>query len=248
MKSLRTHFFSIVAVLALCAGLLTSMPAVQAQDAAEGSEFPVNLRFLNAMTTIDKIDVYINSDEQEQRVAEGLEYGVVSEAYEGTAPVTGIVIKQNVNNGFDSYLYQIVVPTEAGKEYLIIVSDLLIIPTEMDLGAVDGDQARVRAVNAAAQSPALDFYVSRASDETVLGDLTPVVTDVRFGLATNAGEVPGGSYDVTATATGTDTVAVQSDGLALDAGRSYTLVVIGKPGDTDTPLTILPVGEATATE
>ena len=118
----------------------------------------------------------------------------------------------------------------------------------MDLSAIDGDQARVRAVNAAAQSPALDFYVTRASEGTVIGDLSPVVTDIRFGQATDAGEVPAGSYDVTANATGTDTMAVQSNGLAMDAGQSYTLVVIGKPGDTDTPLTIIPVGAATAAE
>ncbi len=244
MKSFRTGLLSIVAVMALGLGMLSAMPTARAQD----SEFPVNIRFLNAMTTVDKIDVFINSDEKEQRVVEGLEYGVVSDAYQGTAPITGIVVKKNVNNGFDPYLYQIIVPTEAGKDYLVIVSDLLIIPTEMDLSAIDGDQSRVRAVNASAQAPALDFYVTRASEGTVIGDLSPVVTDIRFGQATDAGELPAGSYDVNATATGTDTMAVQSNGLAMDAGQSYTLVVIGTPGDTETPLTIIPVGEAAATE
>jgi hypothetical protein len=247
MSSFRIRLVAIAAIVALGVGMLSAMPVARAQDAT-GSEFPVNIRFLNAMTTVGKIDIYINSDEKEQRVAEGLEYGVVSDVYEGTAPLTGVVVKKNVNNGFDSYLYQIVVPTEAGKDYLVIVSDLLVIPTEMDLTAVDGDKARVRAVNASAQSPALDFFISRSSEGTVLGDLSPVVTDVRFGLATDAGEVPAASYDVTATATGTDTVAVQSNGFSMEAGQSYTLVVIGSPGDTDTPLTILPVGEATSTE
>jgi len=244
MKSFRTSLLSIVAILALGLGMLSAMPTARAQD----SEFPVNIRFLNAMTAVGAIDVYINGDQEDQRMAVGLEYGVVSDVYQGTAPVTAVIVKQNVNNGFDRYLYQIVVPTEAGKDYLVIVSDLLIIPTEMDLSATDGDQARVRAVNAAAQSPALDFYVSRASEGTVLGDLSPVVTDIRFGQATDAGEVPAGSYDVTATATGTDTVAVQSNGLAMDAGQSYTLVVIGTPGSTDHPLTIIPVGVATSAE
>lgn len=248
MKAFKSRLFALVAIIALGAVFLAPMPAVHAQDSADGDQFPVNLRFLNAMTTIDKIDVYINDDEQEQRVAEGLEYGVVSETYAGTAPITAVIIKQNVNNGFDSYLYQVVVPTEAGKDYLIIVSDLLIIPTEMDLSAIDADQARVRAVNAAAQSPALDFYFTRASEGTVLGDLSPIVTDIRFGQATDAGTVLAASYDVTATATGTDTMAVESNGLAMDAGQSYTLVVVGKPGDTDTPLTIIPVGASAATE
>jgi hypothetical protein len=244
MNTLRLRLVAIAAIVALSVGFLAAMPVARAQDSTPGNEFPVNIRFLNAMTAVDKIDVYINSDEKEQRVVEGLEYGVVSDAYEGTAPVTAVVIKQNVNNGFDQYLYQVVVPTEAGQDYLVVVSDLLLIPTEMDLTSTGADQARVRAINAAAQSPALDFYVTRASEETVAGDLTPVVTDIRFGEATDAGERPAGTYDITAKATGTDEVAVESAGVAVDAGQSYTFVVLGSPGSTDTPLTILPVSQA----
>ncbi len=243
MKTLRSKMIAVVAVMMLSASFLAAMPVAQAQDSA--NEFPVNIRFVNAMTSLDKIDVYVNGDEEAQRVVEGLEYGVVSDAYEGTAPVTAVVVKQNVNVGFDRYLYQIVVPTEAGKDYLVIVSDLLIIPTEMDLSATGADQARVRAVNAAAQSPALDFYVTRASEATVVGDLNPVVTDIRFGQATDAGELPAATYDITGKATGTDEVAVESSGVAIDAGQSYTFVVIGSPGSTDHPMTILAVGQAT---
>jgi len=246
MKTFRSRLFAIVAIMALGVGFLAAMPVANAQDSTPGNEFPVNIRFLNAMTAVNQIDVYINSDEQEQRVVEGLEYGVVSDAYEGTAPVTAVIVKQNVNNGFDSYLYQVIVPTEAGKDYLVIVSDLLIIPTELDLTATGGDQARVRAVNAAAQSPSLDFYLTRASEGTVVGDLSPVVTDIRFGQATDTGETPAGSYDVTGKATGTEDVAVESSGVAIDAGQSYTFVVIGSPGSTDHPMTILAVSQATA--
>jgi hypothetical protein len=237
---------ALLAVVALSVGFLAAMPVARAQDATPENQFPVNIRFLNAMTAVDKIDVYINSDEKEQRVAEGLEYGVVSDAYQGTSPLTGVVIKKNQNNGFDQYLYQVVVPTEAGKDYLVIVSDLLIIPTEMNLTAAEDGGARVRAVNAAAQSPSLDFYLTRASDSTVVGDLSPVATDIRFGSATDTGETVAGTYDITAKATGTDTVAVESSGVAIDAGQSYTFVVMGSPGSSDHPLTVLPVSEALA--
>lgn len=245
MKTLRLRFLVVAAIAALGMGMLASIPIARAQDGTPTNEFPVNIRFVNAMTALDKIDVYINGDESEQRVVEGLEYGAVSDAYQGTAPVTAVIVKQNVNSGFDRYLYQVVVPTEAGKEYLIVVSDLLIIPTEVDLSPTGDDQARVRAINGAAQSPALDFYLSRTSDATVVGDLAPVVTDVRFGQATDAGEVHAGAYDVTAKATGTDTIAVESNGVTVDAGQSYTFVVIGSPNSTDHPLTILQVGQAT---
>ncbi len=247
MNAFRFRFLAIVAICALSLGFVASMPVVRAQDATPGNEFPVNIKFVNAMTSLDKIDIYINGDEKEQRVVEGLEYGTVSDAYQGTAPVTAVIVKQNVNSGFDRYLYQVVVPTEAGNDYLVVVSDLLVIPTQMDLTPTGDDQARARAINAAAQSPSLDFYVTRASDATVVGDLTPVVTDVRFGQATDAGELHSGNYDITAKATGTDTVAVESSGVTIDAGQSYTFVVIGSPGSTDQPMTILPVSQATAT-
>jgi hypothetical protein len=246
MKTFRLRVLAVLAVLALSIGFLAAMPAAQAQDSTPVSDFPVNIRFLNAMTAVDTIDVYVNGDQEEQRVAQGLEYGVVSDAYQGTAPVTGVVIKKNQNNGFDQYLYQIVVPTEAGKEYLVVVSDLLIIPTELDLTSTGADQARIRAINAAAQSLSLDIYLSRTDAATAVGAAAPVATDVRFGGGTNAGEVPAGTYDITANATGTDTLAVQSNGVAIDAGQSYTFVVIGSPGSTDAPLTMLPVSAAAA--
>lgn len=244
MKSVRSYLLTLAAILALGVGFLAAMPSTSAQDAS--AEFPVNIRFVNAMTALDKIDIYVNGDEAEQRVVEGLEYGTVSEVYQGTAPVTAVIVKQNVNSGFDRYIYQVVVPTEAGKDYLVVVSDLLIIPTELDLSATSADEARIRAINAAAQAPSLDFYVTRASDATVIGDLDPVATDVRFGGATDAGEIPAGTIDITAKATGTDTVAVTSSAIDVQAGQSYSFVVIGTPGSTEHPLTILPIAVAAA--
>ena len=140
MKSIRLRFLAIAAVVALSFGFMAAMPVARAQDATPANEFPVNIRFMNAMTSIDKIDVYVNGDEKEQRVVEGLEYGTVSDVYEGTAPVTAVIVKQNVNSGFDRYLFQVVVPTEAGQDYLVVVSDLLIIPVgdreEQRLGVI----------------------------------------------------------------------------------------------------------------
>src|SRR5215204_2632209 len=123
------RFGTLALVLALMAmsALAIGMGSVVAQDSTPPSDetFPVNIRFLNAMTALDKVDVYINGDESDQRVVEGLEYGTVSDAYTGTAPVTGVVVKQNVT-GFDRYIFSTVVPTEAGKEYLVVITDLFL--------------------------------------------------------------------------------------------------------------------------
>jgi len=247
----------IVGSLALMTGLLGSGGITTAQDA----EFPVNIRFFNAMTALNTVDVYINGETDEQRVVEGLAYGTVSDAFTGTAPVTNVLIKQNVNLRFDRYLHNTIIPTEAGKEYLVVITDLILIPTEFDQSPTGAEMARVRAINAAAQAPAFDLYATASGDmgspvsaatasASPVGDASPmaspvsvepIVSDLGFGRATDGGELPVGTYDVTATAAGTDTVALEASGIALDAGQVYAMVVYGQPGDSDTPLSILPI-------
>jgi hypothetical protein len=206
-----------------------------------GGSFPVQITFVNAVTSLESIDVYINGDDSEQRVVEGLEYGTVSETFEGTAPGTIIVIKQNVNWGFDRYLFDTLVPTEAGKSYVVTISDFLIIPTEVDLSATEPGAARTRGVHAAAQAPSVDVYVTPAGEEFSVGNVVPLISDLAYGRVTDGGPTPAGSYDLRLTATGTDTVALESPGLTVEAGQVYTFIVIGKPGSTEQPLTILPV-------
>ena len=216
--------------------------AVQAQDSTPASDeaFPVNIRFLNAMTSLDKVDVYINGDESDQRVVEGLEYGTTSEAFTGTAPVTAVVVKQNVT-GFDRYIYNTIVPTEAGKEYLVVITDLILIPTEFDQSQTGDDAARARLINAAPQSPSLDIYASESGSGVSLGDLVPVITGISFAGVTDGGELAAGSYDIVAAEAGTTNTAFETPAVALDAGQVYTLVVIGTPGSTEQPLSIVSV-------
>jgi hypothetical protein len=218
-----------------------SLAVAQEGTPETGESFPVNVTFLNAMTSLDAVDVYINGDEEDQRVVEGLEYGTTSEVFEGTAPATIVVIKQNVNLGFDRYLFDTVVPTQAGQNYLIVISDLLIIPTQLDPSGADRTSAHAQAVHAAAQAPAVDVYVTEAGTDFAIGDVVPIVTDMGYGFAGTGGAMPAGSYDVRLTQTGTDTVALEQDGVTVEAGKIYTFVLIGKPGSTEQPLTLVSV-------
>jgi hypothetical protein len=220
---------------------------VAAQDGTPetASSFPVNVTFVNGLTSLDAVDVYINGDDENQRVVEGLEYGTVSETFEGSAPATLVVIKQNVNLGFDRYIFDTLVPTEAGKSYVIVISDLLILPVELDLTATGDDTARSIGVHAAAQAPAVDIYVTPAGQEFSIGDVVPLITDLSYGNATTGGPAVPGSYDLRLTQTGTDTVALEQAGVEVEAGNSYVFAIIGKPGSTEQPLTVLSVSEAT---
>lgn len=234
------RFTAAVAVmLALVAAL--AAPAIAQDTSSDAPSFPVSITFVNAMTSLDKVDVYVNGDREEQRVIEGFEYGAVSESFEGTAPGTIVVVKYNVDFGFDRYLYSTLIPTAAGQNYLVVISDLFLIPTLFDARSAEADAAYTQAIHAAAQAPAVDVYVAAGGDDTTADRGEPTVTGLSFGLRTDGVQAPAGSYAVVLTATGTDTVVIEQTDVQLEAGTTSIFVLIGKPGSTEQPLTLLQV-------
>ena len=219
MRSTRgiASWIGVAAIAFMLFGMSGSVATAQDASPEAATDFPVHITFVNALTSLGSVDVYINGDEEEQRVVEGLEYGTISEQFDGTAPGTGIVVKQNVNVGFDRYLFSTLVPTEAGKSYVITISDLILIPVEFNTSSVADGSARTIGVHAAAQAPAFDVYVNVAGET---GDATAY----RPGLwrVTDGNTPPAGTYDITLTQTGTDTVALeQPASKLLRAPRMY---------------------------
>lgn len=231
-------FVRFTAALGLLLALLaTTVTGVIAQESTpDPATFPVSITFVNAMTSLDKVDVYINGDREDERVIQGFEYGAVSETFEGTAPGTVIVIKYNVDHGFDRYLYSTLVPTAAGQSYLIVISDIFLLPVAFDVRTAGEDVAYTQAIHAAAQAPAIDVYVNAADAAA-----DPTVTALPFGLRTEGVEAPAGTYSVVVTATGTDTALIEQPDVVLEAGTTSIFVLIGKPGSTEQPLTLLQV-------
>ncbi len=234
-------------VLALVlAGFAGSAASAQDATPASGETFPVQITFVNGMTSLSAVDVYINGDESDQRVVEGLAYGDTSETFEGTAPGTVVVVKQNVNFGVDRYLYSTLVPTAAGQSYVVVISDFVLIPVQIDVSAVNGEGARTVAAQAASEAPAVDIYATPSGQTFAIGNVVPFVTDLRYGTTTAGSAVEAGTYDVTLTQTGTDTVVIEQDGITVDAGQSYVFVLIGQPGSTEQPLTLVTVSKPLA--
>ena len=219
----------LVAALLLGAAFAAIIGTAEAQDATPTSDdtFPVTITFLNAMTALDDVDIFINGDDKDQRVVEGLPYGEFSEAFEGTAPATNVIVKQNVNLGFDQWLFNTIIPTEAGKNYLVVISDFIIIPTLVDTSVTSDSGARFRFIHAAAQAPPVD----------VVFDGQVAVEELRYGQASDIGFAEAGTYDVTINQAGTDTVVIESTGVEAEAGKVYTAVVIGEPGSSEEPIT-----------
>ena len=220
--------FGLSLVVALLAGTALTI-GVGSTTAQDQPSFPVQIRFLNAMTAQKTIDVYVNGSDKDQRVVEGLEYGTISENFTGTSPATNVVVKNNVNLGFDQWLFNTVVPTEAGRTYLVVVSDFVVIPVMVDNGSIAAEGATARLVHAASQAPSIDVLVN---DEVA-------VTDLKYGRASDAGNLPAGTYNFKLNATGTENTALEADGVELADGNSYTFVAIGKPGSTEQPLILV---------
>jgi hypothetical protein len=86
--------------------------------------------------------------------------------------------------------------------------------------AAQAEQARVRVIHASPDAPAVDVYVNDGK----------AITNLAYKGVSDTLSVPAGSYAVKVTATGA-TDAVISANLTLDAGKSYTVVAVGKLAD-----------------
>jgi len=241
VRSLK-HWLGAALVAALLVGMSGTLVAAQDGTPEAGSDFPTTIRFINGLTSLGSVDVYINGDESEQRIIEGLEYGTVSEEFDGTAPGTVVVIKQNVNWGVDRYLFNTLIPTEAGKSYVVTISDFFLIPVEFNTSPTDDGSARTVGVHAAAQAPSMDIYVAASGGAVGV----KVISDLSYGNATEGSTPEAGTFDLTLTQTGTETVALEQPGIEVAEGNSYVFVIIGKPGSTEQPLTVLSVSAPTA--
>jgi hypothetical protein len=231
----------IVALLLGSAVFAATSVSTSAQDATPTTQqsFPVQAIFVNAMTDYTTINVYVNGSDKDQRVVEDLKYGTASKNITITAPTTEVIVKEPKNNRADRWLYQTIIPTGAGNQYVITVTDQLIIPVQADISTLKDKETRARVVHAANQAPSVDIYVNNGEK--------PVVTNLRYGMASETGQNVAGSYDIKFNQTGTSTTALDMQGVALDAGQVYTLILIGTPGSTDEPLALLSVAVPAST-
>lgn len=85
-------------------------------------------------------------------------------------------------------------------------------------------QASLQIVHAASQAPNVDVYLL-PSDQTAIGNSTPVLTDVPFEAATGYLAVAPGTYNVRVTPAGNPgVVAIAADGIELSASGVYTVI------------------------
>lgn len=113
----------------------------------------------------------------------------------------------------------------AGMDYTVVAKGLLasIAPAVLvdDNSAPAAGSARVRFFHGSPDAPAVDIAVT---------DGPVVFPNVPFG-GSLAGEVPAGTYDLEARAAGTTFVALTLPGIALEAGKVYSVFATGLLAD-----------------
>ncbi len=111
---------------------------------------------------------------------------------------------------------------EAGKDYTVAaigkVADIKPLVLVDNNGAPAAGKAHVRVVHASPDAPAVDIAVKGGA---------VLVPNLAFGKDAGPLPVDAGTYDLEVRAAGTTTVALPVNGVALTAGKIYTIFAVG---------------------
>ena len=206
--------YSIALLVVIAAAILTSASVMaQAGNAM--------LRFVHTIPGANAVDVYTDG----QLTISGLNFGTAS-TYVNVS--SGDHQLKVTASGSTNALWEQTVSAADGSATTLIAAsasdpNFLVYPE--DLSTLALGKARLTAVHAISGGPAVDL---------VLSDGRPVIPGLEFGQAAGTLDVPALAYDFAVAPSGqtVDKALLKADGVALDTGTSYMLVVYGT---TDKP-------------
>jgi hypothetical protein len=201
---------------------------VTALDIGMAGDSCINV--VHASPDAPAVDVYLNGEQ----ALTGLEFGAISG---WVAVPAGEHQVQVVPAGEEpsTAVIDAMVTVEAGAAYHIAATGLVaeIAPQiyQVDLSMLAGDTARVRVIHTSPDAPAVD--IALAGGDVLIGELA-------FPNASDALEVPAGSYDLEVRPAGTTDVALDLPGVALEAGMVYDVFAIGQLADGSLTVLVVP--------
>jgi hypothetical protein len=218
--------------------LTTAAPASTTATAAAsctailgiGTEGDACVDIVHASPDAPAVDVYVDG----QLALSNLAFG----SFSGWVPVpAGDHQVQVTATGAapDTAVIDATVTLDAGVAYQVAATGTLanIAPAifQTDLGALDANTARVRVIHASPDAPAVDVAVTG-------GDV--LISNLAFPNASDALEVPAGTYDLEVRPTGTTDVALALPGVQLDGGMVYDIFAIGQVSDGSLKVLVIP--------
>ena len=195
-----------------------------ASPRASAQDFPSRVQFLNASPDNAKVEVHINGDEK----LDEFKYGDTSDWIDVDPGVMRITITAD-RSGFNWVIFDSTYPVSAGSDYHFIITDVLVMATQVTTQPLAAGMARAQILQASVDLPAVDIAVS--GTDSVVGGLN-------YAQRSAEVDVKAGTYDLEVRLAGTTTVVATLPGVTLQEGMVYEFVIMGDPNSTDKPISI----------
>lgn len=195
--------------------------------AAQSDE--ANVRVIHASPDAPAVDIWVNGSV----AIEGLEFGDATDWIALPAGSYDVAVAPAGADAADAVI-EATLDLEGGVNYNVaavgFLADISATVFTTDTADLAEGQARVQVVHASPDAPAVDIAVAGG----------PVlVADLSFPNASGSLDVDSGTYDLEVRPAGTEDVALDLPGVALDAGTVYDILAIGTLADGT--LTVLPL-------
>lgn len=191
-------------------------------DATRTTNGNPRVRVVHAVVDGPAVDVYAS----DVKIVAGLAYKADT-GYIAALPGTFTVRTTTAGSNETAY-GPVPVTLAAGTDYSVVVAGSVAAKNVQPLILADDKtaplpgRARVRVVHAAPDAPAVDLLLNERA----------AISNLKFGQATGAyAEFPAGTYQLKVASVGGETVLLGPLPLALSAGRTYTVLVLGRLTD-----------------
>lgn len=226
-------------VAALLLGILVVVMAATSPTSNAQAQAEVGrVRVVHASPDTPAVDIFVDG----QRAAAGLAFPNNTGYLALASGPHDVKVFVSPADGSGSPALQATLTVERGRDYTVLAigrsgdGSLRLLPLVDDNSTPAGGKAHVRFIHASPDAPAVDIVVRGAS--------SPVFSNVAFGDASGYVPVDAGTYDFDVVVSGTSTIALQLNGVRLDARAVYTVIAVGLVGDGT--LQALPLVDAVA--
>ena len=191
---------------------------------ASAQDIQTRVQFLHAGTDVGKVEIHINNNE----VVDEFEYGDVSDWIDIAPGASRVTITRD-RAGFNYMIFDAQYPVPAGNDYYAVITDALVLTGTFDNASAPGDSSRVQFTHASVDTPAVNVVAT--------ADGTKLATQLGYASTSETAILPPGTYSLDITLADSGDALLTTD-VTIEAGKSYQLVFVGTPGDTDKPLAV----------
>jgi hypothetical protein len=222
-------------ILTAASTLMGAFALSAATPAAAQQADTAQVRVIHASPDAPAVDIYLN----DSKAITNLAYKAASDF--AAVPAGSYAVKVTATGATDAVI-SANLPLEAGQSYTVVaVGQLADITARVyvdDTSDLASGQARLRVIHASPNTPGVDVAVTGG----------PVlINNLAFPNASDDLDVDAGTYNVEVRPTGTETAALSAPGLALEAGKYYTVLAVGLLGGSPA-LELLPVVDTLAAQ